>query len=343
MFRRLLAGFAVAVCTTGLLQAPLGAQRGGGAPAQDPDIPTEKQFAESPEAQKHVAAAMAIAKTDLQTEAKANCTFSGPRRPSLIRQLQGLPPEPQAEIPPTKIFDNFYYFGFNTVGGWALTTSAGIVLIDTLNSTADAQNVIEPALQKLGLDPTQIKYIIVQHGHADHFGGAQYLQEKYGAKVVMAKADWDVITAPGRGRGGNRPVPRRDIEITHNGEKLTVGDTTFTFALTPGHTPGSLAIFFPIKQRGQQHMASLLSLTTPTRADLAALETAVNDYAKPQKVAVRFASHLQGEHMEWLEALRKNPNGPNGYLYSEDRFARYLDIMVECSRARVAALEYKGQ
>jgi hypothetical protein len=52
--------------------------------------------------------------------------------------MAGLPPEPQVEIPPTKIFDNFYYFGFNTVGGWALTTSAGIVLIDTLNSTDDA-------------------------------------------------------------------------------------------------------------------------------------------------------------------------------------------------------------
>ena len=134
-------------------------------------------------------------------------------------------------------------------------------------------------------------------------------------------------------------MPRRDIDVTHNGEQLTVGDTTFTFALTPGHTPGSIAMFFPIKQRGQRHMASLLSLTTPTRADLVALERAVNDYAKPQKVAVRLASHLQGEHIEWLEAIRQNPNGPNAYLYSEERFSRYLDIMVECSRARVAALE----
>jgi metallo-beta-lactamase class B len=336
MLTRLMAGIAVAACMTGLLQAPVGAQRGG--PAQEPGLPTEKQMAESPEAQKHIAAAMAIAKSDLQEEAKANCTATGPRRPAIIRQMAGLPPEPQVEIPPTKIFDNLYYFGFNTVGGWALTTSAGIVLIDTLNSTDDAQKVIEPAMQKLGLDPTQIKYIIVQHGHADHFGGASYLQEKYGAKVVMGAADWDIITAPGRGRG-NRPVPRRDIDVTHNGQQLTLGDTTFTFALTPGHTPGSIALFFPIKQRGQRHTASLLSLTTPTRADLVALERAVNDYAKPQKVAVRLASHLQGEHIEWLEAIRQNPNGPNSYLYSEERFSRYLDIMVECSRARVSALE----
>src|SRR5258705_9889991 len=93
MLRRLLAGFAVAACTTGLLQAPVGAQRG--APAQDPGLPTEKQMAESPEAQTHIAAAMAIAKSDLQDEAKANCTATGPRRPAVIRQMAGLPPEPQ--------------------------------------------------------------------------------------------------------------------------------------------------------------------------------------------------------------------------------------------------------
>ena len=338
MLGRLFAGFAVAACTTGLLQAPVGAQRG--APAQDPGLPTEKQMAESPVAQKHIAAAMAIAKSDLQEEAKANCTATGPRRPSLIRQMAGLPPEPQVVIEPTRIFDNFYYFGFNTVGGWALTTSAGIILIDTLNSAEDAEKVIVPSLQKLGLDPTQIKYIIVQHGHADHFGGALYLQDKYNARVVMGAADWEIIGGQGRG-GRNRPVPRRDIDVTHNGQQLTLGDTTVTMALTPGHTPGSIALFFPVKDRGRQHTATILSLTTPDRDDLVALERAVNDFAKPQKAAARFASHLQGEHVTWLESLRKNPGGPNAYLYSEERFSRYLDIMVECARARVAALEHK--
>ena len=41
-----------------------------------------------------------------------------------------------------------------------------------------------------GLDPAQIKYVIVQHGHFDHFGGAQYLQDKYKARILMAAEDW---------------------------------------------------------------------------------------------------------------------------------------------------------
>ena len=59
-------------------------------------------------------------------------------------------------IEPTKLFDNLYYFGFNTVGGWALTTSDGIIIIDALNSVEEAENVLVPSLQKVGLDPAQI-------------------------------------------------------------------------------------------------------------------------------------------------------------------------------------------
>ena len=336
MINRLLAGFVIAACTMMALQSPAAAQRGG-PPQEDADAPTEKQMAESPVAQKHIAAAMALAKTDLVEEAKVMCTATGPRRPAVIRQAAGLPPEPQAVIEPTKLFDNLYYFGFNTVGGWAITTSDGIILVDTLNSAADAENVVVPALQKLGLDPAQIKYIIVQHGHFDHFGGAQYLQQKYNAKVLMGAADWDLIAGLSARQRRDRALPHRDIDVAH-GQKLTLGDTTVTMAITPGHTPGSLALFFPVKDRGRQHTATILSLTTPDRASLTALEHAVNDFARKQKAALRLTSHLSVENIPWLETIRKNPNGPNPYLYGEERFDRYMSIMVECARARVAAL-----
>jgi metallo-beta-lactamase class B len=130
------------------------------------------------------------------------------------------------------------------------------------------------------------------------------------------------------------------MDVTH-GQQLTLGDTTVTMALTPGHTPGSLALFFPVKVRGRQHTASILSLTTPDRASLAALERAISDFAKKQKAALRLTSHLSVENIEWLETIRKNPNGPNPYLYSEERFDRYMDIMTACARARVAALDHK--
>ena len=66
----------------------------------------------------------------------------------------------------------------NTVGSWALNTSDGIILFDTLNNTEEAQRIIEGGMKTMGLDPTRIKYIVIMHGHADHFGGAKYLQDK---------------------------------------------------------------------------------------------------------------------------------------------------------------------
>ncbi len=335
--RILRAGMAIAACAT-VLAASLVSAGQQPPPAQNArEEPTEKQMAESAAAQKHVAAAMALAKSDLVDEAKDMCTATGPRRPALIRQRAGLPAEPQAVIEPTKLFDNLYYFGFNTVGGWALTTSDGIIIIDTLNSTEDAEKVLVPSLQKVGLDPAQIKYVIVQHGHFDHFGGAHYLQQKYNARVLMATEDWNLIERLSERQRRNRPLPRRDIEVKH-GQQLTLGDVTVTMALTPGHTPGSLALFFPVKNRTQQHTAMMLSISAADEAAVAAMARAVNDYGKKQKAALRLASHLQVEHMEWLETMRKDPAGRNPYLYTEEAFGRYMDIMVECAKARVAAL-----
>ena len=75
-------------------------------------------------------------------------------------------------------------------------------------------------LTKLGLDPADIRYVIVSHGHYDHAGGAKLLQERFGARVLMSAADWDMLE-----RDKPAWLPRRDIEVT-DGQKLTVGDTT---------------------------------------------------------------------------------------------------------------------
>jgi metallo-beta-lactamase class B len=63
------------------------------------------------------------------------------------------------------VYDNMYFIGMSTQNTWAITTSDGITLLDTLNSEQEARDVIVPSLQKVGLDPAQIKYIVVGHGH----------------------------------------------------------------------------------------------------------------------------------------------------------------------------------
>jgi metallo-beta-lactamase class B len=81
---------------------------------------------------------------------------------------------------PTKIFDNLYFVGIPAVSAWAITTSDGIIVIDSLNNPREAETFIEGGLRKVGLDPAQVKYVLITHGHTDHFGGAQYLADKDG-------------------------------------------------------------------------------------------------------------------------------------------------------------------
>ena len=59
---------------------------------------------------------------------------------------------------------------------WAVKTSGGIILIDTLFGYA-AQDEIVDGMKKLGLDPADIKYVIISHAHGDHDGAVKFLQD----------------------------------------------------------------------------------------------------------------------------------------------------------------------
>jgi metallo-beta-lactamase class B len=327
MRKTLLATFLLAAYT-GFAQ-----QRG-----QQPAGLTEKQWLDSKEAQAHVTKAMAIAKPDLLTEAGNLCSARGPQRPAVLRQEAGLPPVPRQTLEPTKIFDNLYYIGFNDVGAWAITTSQGIIVIDSLNTPEEAEKILIPGMEKAGLDPKQIKYVIIGHGHFDHFGGTPYLQRTYKPKVLMSGQDWDFIAAsPQR----NRELPMRDVAVT-DGQTLTLGDTTLTMMITPGHTPGSMAILIPVKDGGKQYMAFMPSggFAAPDRQSLATLEHAL-DAAKKQKAVALLSGHpgIYGDTLAAMETRRKNSGAPNPFFYGDARFARYLDIAHECTVARLIATE----
>src|SRR5262245_24053868 len=90
---------------------------------------------------------------------------------------------------PVKVFDNLYFLGQTEYSAWAVTTSAGIILVDTIYDYS-VQEEVEGGMKKMGLDPASIKYVIVSHGHSDHSGGAKFLQDKYGARVILAAEDW---------------------------------------------------------------------------------------------------------------------------------------------------------
>src|SRR5580765_6592574 len=339
--KRTVAGAALALT---LAAAPLAAQRGGGAP-RPPMFPTKAQFAASAEAQAHVAAAKKIAGTDLVKEFQYTCSSTGPQRVALARADAGLPPLKDYTVEPVKIFDNVWFMGLASQGSFVITTTQGLILIDTLNSTEEARDILVPSMKKVGLDPAQIKHVVLTHGHpgqTDHTGGANFLQRTYHPRVMMAKEDWDA-TLPAQ--KPERPLAQRDMDIMH-GEKLTLGDETLTFTVLFGHTPGTLGIFIPVKWHGQSHVVVLHGggLQHPNRESLKRFESVIKDYALKMNADGILNAHpgIYQDTLADMETIRKNPGGANPLLYGKERGTRYWKLMDECATARVIALEQAG-
>jgi metallo-beta-lactamase class B len=197
----------------------------------------------------HVKNARLLAATDLAARNLVDCSMPPGNAAAGVGEL--------ADAPPTRVFDQLYYLGTNRVATWAIVTSAGIIQIDSLDDTEEAQRVIVGGYRRLGLDPGQIKYLVLTHGHNDHFGGAKFLQDTYHPRVLMSAVDWDMVAKlPPAGAGGASPsVPARDMDITE-GQTLTLGDTTLTFYITPGHTPGTVSMLVPVTDGGRRHLLS---------------------------------------------------------------------------------------
>jgi glyoxylase-like metal-dependent hydrolase (beta-lactamase superfamily II) len=86
---------------------------------------------------------------------------------------------------PFQVFDNLYYVGMDNISAWALTTSEGIILFEAM-MLANWEQTVVAGLETLGLDPNDIRYIVIGHAHNDQWGGAAFLQERYGCWVRIS-------------------------------------------------------------------------------------------------------------------------------------------------------------
>src|SRR6476646_166420 len=169
--------------------------------------------------QTHVAAAKKAAGEDWLGVFNSTCNTAVPPAARAARAPAAPRPPDRStwHAEPVKVFDNLYFLGQTEYSAWAVTTSQGIIVIDTIFDYSVEDEVVN-GLKKLGLNPADIKYAVVSHAHTDHIGGAKYLQDHFGAKVVMSKEDWEFAdrTVPERIR------PKRDIEAKDD-DKLTLG------------------------------------------------------------------------------------------------------------------------
>ena len=268
--------------------------------------------------------------------------------PGFVAKPESAPPRSSWYADPAKVFDNLYFVGGRIHSAWALTTTDGIILIDTIYPY-NSEELIVGGLKKLGLDAKTIKYVIISHAHGDHIGGAELLQTRFGARVVMGAPDWDSIAKyPNRYK---TMAPKRDIVAT-DGMKITLGGQTVTTWLTPGHTPGTLSYTFTVSDRGKP-VNVVYSGGTAFNFHNSTPDPGIKNfqiYIDSQKhiatkAAETKATVLLSNHSEFDNAFNKNRmlagrgDGPHPYDVGAEGVQRYFRVMQGCARAAQLALE----
>jgi len=99
------------------------------------------------------------------------------------------------------------------------------------------------APEELGLDPKNINIPSSATDNADHSGRREVPAQTPTARASSCRADWICLD-----RSNART--RRDMVAT-DGQKLTLGDTTLTLYLTPGHTAGNHLDADPCERPGR--------------------------------------------------------------------------------------------
>jgi len=243
---------------------------------------------------------------------------------------------------PAKVFDNVYWVGTKINSAWAIKTSAGIILIDTMYNYAVETEIVD-GLKKLGLDPATIKYVIISHGHGDHDEGARLLQDRYGARIIMGGPDWDAITKANNMPGG---VPKRDVVAT-DGQKVTLGDETVTILLTPGHTLGTLSLIFPVKDNGKTLQVAYsggMGFNFPRSRErfytYIASAKKFGDAAKAAGATIVLSNHSMYDQA-WIRSRWERKHGETSpFVVGTEAVQRYATVLSECAKA--ARLRLKG-
>lgn len=246
---------------------------------------------------------------------------------------------------PTRLFDNLYFIGNHFVGVFVLQTSDGLVLFDSGTSLDDAEKHIAPGLTQLGFDAKDIKFIVVTHGHWDHFGGALWFQDHYQTPVGLSAVDWNMIERIPKGSPeiAGHPIPHRDRVLT-DGQVLKVGDATVHLYITPGHTPGTVSAIFPVKQGGKTHVVSLLGSTafpgtvepTDKTGGLGAYRKSIERFSALSRDAgadIQLNTHLFAfGGIERLEQTQLSGNG-NSFVIGREAIDRYYKLLDQCMQA----------
>jgi metallo-beta-lactamase class B len=171
-----------------------------------------------------------------------------------------------APFKPFQIIGNIHYVGVAGVSSFLITTPEGHILIDTGFELTVPR--IKESVTKLGFRLEDVKIILSSHAHLDHVGGHALMKKLTGAKIMMSEADAALLA-----NGGTTDftpystnmvsyAPARADRLLRDGDKVSLGATTLTCHLTPGHTKGCTTWTMDVTEKDKVYHVLFFGSTT---------------------------------------------------------------------------------
>jgi metallo-beta-lactamase class B len=170
---------------------------------------------------------------------------------SLFQRNVGGPDDMTTAFPPHKVIGNIYYVGTKSLAVFLVVTPAGNILI---NSTYERNvPIIQKSIEQLGFKFADTKILLGSHAHGDHQEADAMVKQMTGAQVMAMAED---VPALEKMMPGGKPHPID--KVLHDGDTVTLGGTTLTAHLTPGHTRGCTTWTLKANEGGRTYDVAII-------------------------------------------------------------------------------------
>ena len=247
---------------------------------------------------------------------------------------------------PFKLFDDFYYIGSKGVGSFVIDTRAGLILIDAGWGDEDCGWMMDD-LHELGLNPADIKLILLSHEHIDHYGCVQEWKQFFcpSAKVAMTQLGWNNLRAWPHEAMMDDPRPESiDMYLT-DGQRVHLGNTTIEIVFTPGHSPGCVSFIIPVRDHSKKHVIGIMGGTkVPNNWSEVLLYWSSVEYFQQKciekKCDVGLGVHA-GRYEDAFEAIADRlPGDPHPLVIGTERFVTdYIEMYKQMVRDAVPKIK----
>ena len=160
-----------------------------------------------------------------------------------LRDAKASSPGWTKPFPPFRIAGNLYYVGSEELAAYLITTPDGNILINS--NLESSPKLIKKNVEALGFKFSDIKILLISHGHFDHAAGSAAIKRLTGAKYEVMDGDVRVVESGGRNdfqfaRDKSMWFPPAHVDrVLHDGDTVFLGGTVLTAHKTAGHTMGT--------------------------------------------------------------------------------------------------------